>query len=133
MKVSSTLLATAFFMIAPMALADDRLAGFAEVDISAWQPLVADHPLDLIEQLYDGHPEATEGRPELNISLRLDADYKFIIDIEMSGYLDDSVSGNNYRAIVDQAPGGWKLEALGLQNICYRGANAGVPTTALCP
>ena len=121
-------------MAAPMALAaDDRLAGYKPVDLTSWTPRSGPSAMELVEPLYRAHPSRLEGRPGLQITLRKDQDSKLVVDIEMTGYLDDSVAGSQFRAIIARTGGGWKLEALGERYICYRGLKAGQPTTQPCP
>jgi len=130
--VSLIALVMAITMAAALA-ADDRLTGYKPVDLSSWAPRTASSAMELVEPLYRAHPRRLEGRPGLQITLRKDADSKLVIDIEMTGFLDDSVGGAQFRAIVVRAGGGWKLQALGQRHICYRGLNAGQPTTQPCP
>jgi hypothetical protein len=50
----------------------------------------------LLQDLFEGHPEAMEGRPVLKIDLKQTEDRSaLLIDLEMTGYLDDSVSGES--------------------------------------
>ena len=121
-------------MAAPTAqAADDRLAGYLPVDLSAWTPRSGPSAMDLVAPLYRYHPDWGEGRPGLQITLREDPDSKLVVDIEMTGYTGDSVAGSQYRAIIARTDSGWTLEALSERYICYRGRNAGKPTTQPCP
>jgi hypothetical protein len=99
-----------------------QLDGFAPVDLSNWKPRTAASAMALVEPLYRGHPEGLEGRPKLKIELRKEAN-ALIIDIEQTGFLDDSVRGEKHRAIVVQSPKGWRLERLGAKRSCYRGGS----------
>ena len=108
--VSLTALVMTIAMPAARA-ADDRLTGYKPVDLSSWAPRTASSAMELVEPLYRTHPRRLEGRPGLQITLRKDADSKLVIDIEMTGFLDDSVGGAQFRAIVVSEPaaaGSWK-------------------------
>jgi hypothetical protein len=89
----------------------------------------------LLQDLFEGHPEAMEGRPVLKIDLKQTEDRSaLLIDLEMTGYLDDSVSGEQYRAIVVEGTKHmFRLEKLGKKIKCGRGDNAGQWTTGKCP
>lgn len=115
------------------AAADSRLDGYNPVDLGAWEPRTAPSAMALVEPLYRAHPEGPEGRPTLTVDMRRDEAGALVIDIEMRGFLDDSVSGAQYRAVVSWSGPGWRLEALGARNICARGATAGIPTRERCP
>ena len=96
-----SLIALVMTIAMPAALAaDDRLTGYKPVDLSSWAPRTASSAMELVEPLYRTHPRRLEGRPGLQITLRKDADSKLVIDIEMTGFLDDSVGGAQFRAIV---------------------------------
>ena len=97
-----------------------QLDGYEPVDLAKWKPRTATSAMALVEPLYRNHPEALEGRPELKIKLRKKKD-ALIIDIEQTGYLDDSVRGEKHRAIVVPSKNGWRLERLGVKRSCYRG------------
>ena len=120
-------------MFSGPAIADARLNDYNQVDLSTWEPRIAPSVMALVEPIYRGHPEGPEGRPTLNIDLREGDTDNLVIEIELRGYLDDSVNGEQYRGIVVWSDQGWRLEALGQRNICARGSNAGVPTTSACP
>lgn len=137
MHLHSTLAAVMLFiaaLVAPLSVsAGDRLAGYKPVDLASWQPRTSSSVLALVEPLYRDHPEAVEGRPTLRIDLRGDNAGGLVIDIDLNGFLDDSVAGAQYRAFVVETEQGWRLDALGERNICARGATAGVPSIENCP
>ena len=115
--------------------AANPIEGYAPVDLTDYTPLEGPSALLLLQDIIEGHPESLEGKPAMTINLRKSDDgQSVVIDIEKSGFLDDSVQGERYRAIV--VPGtsqAWKLESLGLQMMCGRGDNAGKWATANCP
>lgn len=128
--VSSLLLAAV-----AMPASADTMDGYEPVDLTDYTPREGASALLLLQDLIEGHPEALEGRPVMTIDLRKSEDgQSIIIDVEKSGFLDDSVDGERYRAIV--VPGtsqAWKLESLGMQVKCGRGDSAGKWTTGNCP
>jgi hypothetical protein len=128
------LAALACAALAAPALADP-LAGYEPVDLSDYQPREAASAVMLLQDLFEGHPEAMEGRPVLKIDLKQTEDRSaLLIDLEMTGYLDDSVSGEQYRAIVVEGTKHmFRLEKLGKKIKCGRGDNAGQWTTGKCP
>jgi hypothetical protein len=128
--VSSLLLAAV-----AMPASADPLEGYAPVDLTDYTPIEGASALLLLQDIIEGHPEALEGKPVMTVDLRKSEDgQSIIIDVEKTGFLDDSVDGERYRAIV--VPGtsqAWKLERLGLKLKCGRGESAGVWTTGNCP
>lgn len=128
------LAALACAALAAPALADP-LAGYEPVDLTDYQPREAASAVMLLQDLFEGHPEAMEGRPVLKIDLKQTEDRSaLLIDLEMTGYLDDSVSGEQYRAIVVEGTKHmFRLEKLGKKIKCGRGDNAGQWTTGKCP
>jgi len=131
--LSAAVLLIAASVTPVLATTDQRLVGYMPVDLSSWQPRTAPSVMALVEQLYRGHPEAVEGRPTLKIDLRRDSGDAIVVDIEMRGYLDHSVDGEDFRAFVIWTEKGWRLDALGVRYICSGGETPGVPVTTLCP
>jgi hypothetical protein len=88
------LAALACAALAQPALADP-LAGYEPVDLTDYQPRESASAVMLLQDLFEGHPETVaEGRPVLKIDLRQNEDRSaLLIDLEMTGYLDDSVDG----------------------------------------
>jgi hypothetical protein len=129
------LIIAACLMPAPPAHAADMLEGYAPVDLADYTPREGPSALMLLQDLIEGHPEALGGKPQTKIEMKPTEDGKAIqIDVEMTGYLDDSVAGEQYRAIVIEGKTrGWKLERLGRKFMCGRGDNAGKWQTNLCP
>lgn len=83
----------------------------------------SDKVINLLLPYIGNHPESLEGRPELDLSIRRH-ESSLIVDLTMSGYLDDSVSGEHYRGIVVRSSKGWELVDLGVKYICWRGVSA---------
>lgn len=126
------LLFVGLVLVQPVSATDATLEGYRPVDLASWEPRTAPSVMALVEPLYRDHPESLEGGPTLKIDLHPGDSGELIIELEMGGYLDDSVAGQQYRAIVVQSSGGWRLQALGTRYICARGSNAGKPTVNLC-
>ena len=118
---AAVVLLAALGLTSSVALAG-QLDGFAPVDLSNWKPRTAASAMALVEPLYRGHPEGMEGRPKLKIELRKEANV-VIIDVEQTGFLDDSLRGEKHRAIVVRSPKGWHLKRLGKKRSCYRGGS----------
>lgn len=121
-------------LLATSAIANP-LDGYEQMDLANFMPRENASAIMLLHDLFEGHPETMEGRPVTRIELKsLENGSALQIDLEMTGYLDDSVSGERYRAIV--GPGtehAFRLEQLGRQVKCGRGGNAGEWTTGTCP
>ncbi len=110
--------------VAPLLVRADQVDGYKPVDLSGWTPRTAASAMALVEPLYRAHPERMEGRPELKIHLRKEAGV-LIIDIEATGFLDDSVRGEKYRAVVVPSAKGWHLRQLGIKRSCnHNGSKA---------
>ena len=62
----------------------------------------------------------------------LNAD-SLMVRITNTGYLDDSVSGEKFAAIITRNAEGWYLDSLWRQNLCARGKNAGKWIKKACP
>ena len=133
MKRTVVTLAMLAALAAP-ALADP-LEGYEAIDLAEYNPREAASAVMLLQDLFEGHPETMEGRSVLKIDLTKTEDGSAIqIDLEMSGYLDDSVSGEQYRAIVvEGTEHTFRLDRLGRKVMCGRGDNAGQWTTGTCP
>lgn len=123
----------AFGIMCSAVAATSYADSYQKVDLSKWTPKTAKHPLSLVEQLYAKFPESDEGKPNLNIRFKKDGRTKdFTAIIEMTGYLDDSLAGEKYRAVIKKGNKTWKLISLGKQWKCYRGTDKGWHTKK-CP
>jgi hypothetical protein len=129
-RVAGTL--AAFGLLAAPALAGP-LDGYAPVDLTDFQPKEGPSAIGLLVDLIEAHPESLEGNPATKIEMKPTGDGRALqVDVEMTGYLDDAVDGEKYRAILMPAST-WRIEALGRQIKCRRGDSAGEWTTNLCP
>jgi len=89
---------------------------------------------DAVSPIYSGHPETSEGAPTLKLEVApWPGQPAMQVRITMMGYLDDSVSGEQFVARVEEDEGGWVLKKVWSRNMCARGAHAGQWTSNLCP
>jgi hypothetical protein len=110
------------------------MQGWKSVDPAKWSPNGAASLMDVVAPIYAGHPETSEGRPTLKIELApWPGQPAMQVRITMTGYLDDSVSGGQFVARVEEGADGWVLKKLWMRNLCARGAHAGQWTAELCP
>lgn len=110
----------------------DLLAGYQRLPSSERADLEGASPLEALSGLVRWPEEPHDGA-RLSVGMRRAGDV-LVADIEIRGYLDDSVLGENFRAIVAQGDEGrWHVEAVGRQTICARGSQAGLPTSGVCP
>ena len=107
---------------------------WTEVDVSQWSPRSGDSILDVLAPAIGGHPESTEGRPVLQLDVQRAAKGDGLLArITMTGYLDDSVSGEQIVAEIVQDAGGWSVARAWQRWQCGRGANAGKWSIKTCP
>lgn len=114
-------------------LADEALPlkGFVDLPVDHYPVTRSARPIEIILWLSESHGSVDEGiRTEIDISRQDDA---IVSNIRLRGYEDDSVSGENLRAILEKDGEQWKLVAVGKQYVCARGARAGQATSELCP
>ena len=82
------------------------------------------HPLDAVAPYWSGHPESMEGGPGLDLTMRTEASANgdvIVVDLMLTGLLDDAVAAERYRALLTPRPGGWFTIATGRQVRCARG------------
>ncbi|MCB1384241.1 MAG: hypothetical protein KDJ73_15185 [Notoacmeibacter sp.] len=136
-RTRAALAALALFAGALPALAGgaaDPLEGYNLRDVSGWEPAEAATPLAAVAPVWQDLFMEMEPMPSLDVNLAPAPDRQgYVADVTMKGYADDSVAGEQFRAIIRPTANGWTLEALGQQNICARGENAGKPQKNLCP
>ena len=89
--------------------------------------------MGLLEPIIAGHPEALDGRPSMTIDIRPEASGgELVFEIRMLGYLDDSVSGEEFIGTVGEGGDGWILKSLWRRSLCARGKFAGQWTGENC-
>lgn len=83
--------------------------------------------------LYVGdHPETGEGVPAATVKFEPGDGDDMRVSFEMTGYLDDSVSGERYQGVARLGADGWRFVDLWRQTLCARGGKAGQWTDGLC-
>ena len=117
----------ASLLLTGVAQAQDN--GFREIRIAPGTAVAADF-MDVLMPFLQGHPESDEGNAALDLKVRK-ADSGYSVDIVMTGYLDDSLSGEHYRGtVVHTATGEWELLEMKVKPLCARGENIGGICTA---
>ncbi len=101
----------------PFALPNAGISGIGPIDVVGTFIKLQD------SKLFDT-PVKITSRPEQN---------SLIVDIIFSEYKDDSISGENYRLIIQKTGKLFLLKRAGVQFVCARGSNAGHPQTNFCP
>jgi len=110
-----------------------ELKKWTAVDIAEWKPGTAPSLMELIAPVFDGHPEAVEGRPTLSVEIEeAPKDDAMQIMVRMTGYLDDSVSGEEFAGLAAMGRDGWVLKGLWKRQLCVRGPTAGQWTAEPC-
>ena len=79
-----------------------------------------------------GYPESREGRQELDLSVREQEDGTYVVVLTRTGFLDESVNGDQRRAVVAPAGTGWRVIALGERWRCQAGRGPAGWTTQPC-
>lgn len=77
-------------------------------------------------------PENREGRQEFELTVTEQDDGSNIVLLTRSGFLDDSVSGDQQRAILVPSADGWRVTALGERWRCQGGRGPWGWTTSPC-
>lgn len=80
----------------------------------------------------DGFPEGREGRQQLELEVEKLEDGSYFVLLSRSGLLDDSVEGEERRAIMRWSDGGWRAAELGERWRCYPGRGSGDWTIEPC-
>lgn len=91
-----------------------------------------DAPLAAVQHFARYNPGA-DGPTKMDlISLNHGGPDSLVMYFFVDGYADDSVAGEQWRIVLDRAPGGWRVSMAGRQVKCHRGANAGKWQRGLC-
>ncbi|TYC64781.1 SH3 domain-containing protein [Stappia sp. BW2] len=103
--------------------------GFREIRVAPGTAVAANF-MDVLMPFLQGHPESDEGNAALDLKVRK-AGSGYSVDIVMTGYLDDSLSGEHYRGtVIRTASGQWELLEMKVSPLCARGENVGGVCTA---
>jgi hypothetical protein len=107
--------------------------GFREIRVAPGIA-TADDLIDVILPFLRNHPESEEGNAGLQLNVQKDGT-AYNVDIFLTGYLDDSVSGEHYRGhVIRTSDGKWELLTMAVKPVCARGVNVnGVCTSASQP
>ena len=89
-------------------------------------------PQAVFASALEGFPESREGRQELELSVTERDDGTYIVLLTRTGFLDDSVNGDQQRAVLAAADRGWRVTALGERWRCQTGRGPSGWTTAPC-
>jgi len=89
--------------------------------------------MDLLAPYLGDYPEGADGAPETKLSITPGVGDTMQIELEMTGYLDDSVAGEKFFGHARAGPDGWVLTRLWRWRLCARGENAGLWIAGNCP
>ena len=109
---------------------DGLLAGFRPIRDSEWPVASAASESALIRAVQETYA-ASDGPPASILTSRRGD--RFVIDVERTGFRDDSVAGERLRGVFVPDAGGLRLYEAGAQYQCARGASAGRFIDQLCP
>ena len=79
-----------------------------------------------------GFPEGREGRQELELGVGEQDDGSYVVILTRTGLLDDAVNGDQRRAVLVAAEGGWRVTSLGERWRCQAGRGPAGWTTQPC-
>lgn len=104
--------------------------GFRDIRVAPGYA-TADDFIDVILPFIKNHPESEEGNAGLSLDIQKNG-AGYSVDILLTGYLDDAVSGEHYRGhVIRTSSGQWELLSMAVKPICARGVNVdGVCTSA---
>ena len=89
------------FLLTRDALAADG-DGFRDIRVAPGVA-VADDMIDVVLPFLKGHPERDEGNGGMQLGIRKE-DGGYLVNIVLTGYLDDSLYGEHYRGVHHTAP-----------------------------
>ena len=111
--------AMSIVLAGPVSAADD---GFHEIRVAPGLA-EANQFIDTIRPFLLDYPKNLEGKAAMTIDIRK-GDGGFDVDIVKTGYLDDSVEGEQFRGfVIRTSKGTWELLSLSVKTLCYRGTN----------
>jgi hypothetical protein len=89
-------------------------------------------PQDVFASRLRSFPEGREGRQELALSVRKQADGSYEVLLTATGLLDDSVGAEERRAVLRYENGRWRVTQLGERWRCQRDRGPSGWGTRLC-
>ncbi|MEQ8778167.1 MAG: SH3 domain-containing protein [Roseibium album] len=96
--------------------------GFREIRVAPGVA-TADDMIDVVLPFLKGHPERDEGNGGMQLSIRKE-DGGYAVNIVLTGYLDDSLSGEHYRGfVIPLQDDRWELLSMSVKPLCARGWN----------
>ncbi len=107
------------FLLTREAVADDG-DGFRDIKVAPGVA-IADDMIDVVLPFLKGHPERDEGNGGIQLGIRKE-DGGYLVNIVLTGYLDDSLYGEHYRGFIIPLPDDrWELAAMSVKPLCARG------------
>lgn len=89
-------------------------------------------PQGIFASTLERFPEGAEGRQELELSVTEREDGSNVVVLTTTGFLDDSVNGEQRRAVLKRTAGGWRPVELGERWRCWPGRGPTEWTTSPC-
>ncbi|MGI9521448.1 MAG: hypothetical protein ACR2PG_07345 [Hyphomicrobiaceae bacterium] len=126
--ITQFILAVSVTSAADLGIAEKYSAAVLEKNFTRFErPGISDvrakYLMGVFAPILEGHPESMEGNARARILFEKTRDENsYIVDMELLGYLDDSVAGQQFVGFVGRAEvGGWQLESLWVRQKCARG------------
>jgi len=113
--------ATVMALAATYPTANAAARDFIQVEGASHVGNTASNVLDLVAPIMRGHPERLEGRPTGRVRFAKSPAGGLVVEVTMTGYLDDSLAGERFLGFVTRDTAGWTLASLWRQNLCWRG------------
>lgn len=76
-------------------------------------------PQGVFASALEGFPEGREGRQELELEVSKREDGAYVVILTRTGFLDDSVEGDQRRAVLTREESGWRAVELGERWRCW--------------
>jgi hypothetical protein len=89
-------------------------------------------PQEVFAETLSSFPHGREGKQELALDVTERADGRYLVVLTISGLLDDSVAGEQHRAVLRPVDGGWRVAELGERWRCQPGRGSASWTTQPC-
>lgn len=89
-------------------------------------------PQGVFASALEEFPESREGRQNLELSVEKQEDGSYVVLLTRTGFLDDSVNGDQQRAVMAPDGAGWRVASLGERWRCQSGRGPSGWTTQPC-
>ncbi|WP_434055711.1 MAG: SH3 domain-containing protein [Roseibium sp.] len=117
---SAVLIALLFTLLSMREALADEGDGFRDIRVAPGVA-VADDMINVVLPFLKGHPERDEGGGGMQLGIRKE-DGGYLVNIVLTGYLDDSLYGEHYRGFIIPLPNDrWELAAMSVKPLCARG------------